>query len=281
MRDGAVQLANPPPSYFPGEEPLHNLFNATKIPTSSAVAMRAVFDMEYGDGEIAKILEAEARYNNIKYLMWQPMEYVFISKNPINKLADLKGLKMRATGIYDPMVQKKFGGIPVALFAPEFYEGLARGTVDTIPVYGEVIVPLKLHEVARYFSFGFGAINSEPVVINLDVWNSFSPDIKDAFANIDFLKQSTEKFIAIWEDFHEKDWKIVKDSGVTFVQVDPAEQQQIYDAWIEVTIQAYPAELAKVGKEAQALLVLDAWLKATTGQPLSYWDQKYGITRKK
>ena len=54
---------------------------------------------------------------------------ILASKKPVNKLEDMQGLRVRATGLSSKIV-KHLGGTPVAMSQPETYESLQKGVVD-------------------------------------------------------------------------------------------------------------------------------------------------------
>ena len=118
--------------------------------------MRGILDLQFGDNETSRILEEEARANNVKYIIWHPMEYHFLTKKPVRVLTDLDGMKMRSLGIYEPKVLEKYGAIAVAIMPAEWYESISRGTLDGLPAVQGMIVPYKLQEVAKYASYDCG-----------------------------------------------------------------------------------------------------------------------------
>jgi len=61
-----------------------------------------------------------------------------ISKKPIRTLADLKGLKMRVTGV-DAIWMTKLGVSQVALPLEELYSALAMGTIDALQYAGPAV----------------------------------------------------------------------------------------------------------------------------------------------
>ncbi|MBI2868387.1 MAG: TRAP transporter substrate-binding protein DctP [Chloroflexi bacterium] len=277
VRGGAVQISNPAPSFFPGDIPLNGLFNGTRVPSTTADAMRSILDVSYGDSEVSKIINSEWTANNVKLLIWHPMDYTFITKKVVTKLADLKGLKLRSVGIFEPKLLDQLGVLAVAVLPAEWYEALSRGTIDGLPAVDSMIVPYKLHEAAKNVSFMGGSILAQPLVINMDTWNKLTPQQKDAFANPDFIKQTTEQFIKMHYEMKERDWKTMKDQGVVFQTVDKTEQEKIYTLWKETTIKEFPKDLAAKGKEADSLKVLDAWLKAVTDKDLVTWKKELNI----
>lgn len=115
-----------------------------------------------------------------------PSEVVIVStKKPINGLADMQGLKIRAMGAVNSEMSM-LGATPVALDASEIYEALERDTVAAatgIPV--TLAVSYKLQEVADYFIFsGIGTYTTSSLYMNEKTWNSLPEDIQKAFRTV-------------------------------------------------------------------------------------------------
>lgn len=157
LTKGAIDLSDPSATFFAGELPLHTL-TAVHIPPSTTIAMDAATKLSFAGSAASKLLEEEAKKNNIKYLMWTPIDYELLTKNPIKSLADLKGLKIRSTGQFLPLQLQAFGAIPITMVTAEWYEGLSRGTIDGLPAVKAWAAGYKLYEVAKYVSFQWGSI---------------------------------------------------------------------------------------------------------------------------
>ena len=73
--------------------------------------------------------------------------YIF-SKDPIRKLDDFKGLKIRSHSGYDPLF-KAVGAVPVGMSISEIYSGLEHGVVRAAP-YPLYVYDMGLHSVTKY-----------------------------------------------------------------------------------------------------------------------------------
>jgi len=98
--------------------------------------------------------------------------YGFMTRSPIHGFADMKGMKIRATG-QPALVTKACGASSVNIPGAECYTALQRGTVDgtCFPAYVGIIY--KWFEVVKYLSFPCPwAVSTCHTVINMDAWNS-------------------------------------------------------------------------------------------------------------
>jgi TRAP-type mannitol/chloroaromatic compound transport system substrate-binding protein len=98
-------------------------------------------------------------------------------KRPINSLEDLKGLKIRMPGVGGE-VMRRIGASAVAIPGGEIYSALQSGAIDA----AEWVGPWNdlafgfYREAKYYYAPGFHEPGAQGAVgVNLDVWNSFSP----------------------------------------------------------------------------------------------------------
>jgi len=274
LRSGAVDICNPPPGYFPEELPLAGMMNVTRIPADIKTVSNAGYRVYWSEKEVSKVLEEEAKKQNIKYLFLHPSEQVFFTRVPVQRLSDFKGLKLRSTGLYEPKQVSKWGAIAVNVLPAEWYEALSRGTIDGIAVPIEMASDYKLHEVAKWVSFSSGCIVSRPFAINLDTWNKLPSEVRRLMEGMrgEFKKYDEDAYFK----YIEKVMQTYRAAGCKFVKVDPKEQEEVRDAWIEVTIDVWLPFAKKRGVDKEANLLLNRWLELTTGKGLESWKTALG-----
>ncbi len=129
------------------------------------------------------------------------------TKKPVNKLEDLKGMKIRAFGTVTKIVTA-LGGAPVSMPMGETYEALSRGVVEASIAPYEALQGWKWGEVvkftveapAMYYSSAFF------IAMNKDKWNALPPDIQ----------RIIEKVNEEWIDKHGKAWDEIGKAGKDF-----------------------------------------------------------------
>ncbi len=137
------------------------------------------WDAYFNRGLLEEIRKVYAEHN-IYWIPAFPNQIQQIGATfPIKSLADLKGKKIRATGVVGEYV-KLLGASPVSIPAPEIYMALKLGTVDAA-VFGLVALEdMKLKEVWKYFII---SPNCNTLVcsfmINMNSFNALPPDIKE------------------------------------------------------------------------------------------------------
>src|SRR5690606_16876775 len=130
-----------------------------------------------GGGRILR--EAYATLN-LHYVgpLFYPGVYI-ITKSPLNSLADLKGMKLRAPGGYGKFVAK-LGALPVTMAFGETYAALSTGVIDgccssTLVDYRDG----RFYESAKYICPQPVTVSQVcPTLVNLDAWNGLAEDLK-------------------------------------------------------------------------------------------------------
>ncbi|MBN2332230.1 MAG: TRAP transporter substrate-binding protein [Deltaproteobacteria bacterium] len=108
-----------------------------------------------------------------------------MKKKPVQNLDDLKGMKIRSTGLSAKIIQS-LGGLPVAMPQGDTYEALQKGTVDGTIGPIEVLKGWKQGEVVKYSTDipAIGYTTSMFVVMNLNKWQALPDDIKQIFDDV-------------------------------------------------------------------------------------------------
>jgi len=273
VRTGAVDLSNPPPGYFPDELPLAGVMNVVRIPRDWKTCLDGGYRIYWQEGKISKSLEEEGKKQNIKYLYQHPMDYFFLTKKPVHRLADLKGMKMRSTGLFEPKHLATWDVLSVNVLPAEWYEALSRGTIDGISICADMATDYKLQEVAKWGSFHGGAILARPLVINLNTWNKLPPEVRKVMED---LRQEVHR--VQWKAYPKKMEEvngILKASGVQMFGVDSKEQEEVWNAWIKVSIDAWLPLMQKKGLGTEANLLINRWLELSTGKGLEVWQKQF------
>ncbi len=115
-----------------------------------------------------------------------------LTKKPVTSTADLKGMKIRSSGGWTPLL-KNLGAIPVKIGFGEVYQALDRGTIDGTIDYIPYIKSYKHYEVAgNVTQVSMGQVLGYGTGINTKVWAKMS----DATRKI--ITQVSNKFIDVY-----------------------------------------------------------------------------------
>lgn len=177
---------------------------------------------------------------------------ILASKKAVRSLADMKGLKVRATGLSSKIVEA-LGGTPVAMSQPDTYEALAKGVVDATLCPIETLKGWKQGEVIECVvdSAATGYTTAMFVVMNKDKWAALPPEIQKVFTEV-----STE-----WVPKHGEAWDQADKAGREFVvglkrqfiQL-PAAEEQGWEASVKPILDDYVKQTKEKSLPGDALL---------------------------
>ncbi|MBA4419010.1 MAG: C4-dicarboxylate ABC transporter substrate-binding protein [Syntrophus sp. (in: bacteria)] len=144
------------------------------------------------------------------------------TKKPVNKLEDLKGMKIRATGLAAKIVGN-LGGAPVGATMPETYDALRTGVVDGSMAPYEALKGWKWGEVVKFTTENYGSsyTSSMFVIMNKAKWNSLPPDVQKIFDDVS--KEWTVKQGALWDEIDKEGLEFAKSKGVKAIHLSKEE----------------------------------------------------------
>ena len=101
-----------------------------------------------------------------------------LSKKPIRKLDDLKGMKIRTSGGGTSDILKNLGGVPVFLPTSEVYNALQRGMIDGVLMPRQDLFSFKAQEVGKYLTEIGAYMVPIPTCINRKAFDGLPNDLK-------------------------------------------------------------------------------------------------------
>lgn len=157
--------------------------------------------------------------------------YIFLKK-PVQKLSDLKGMKLRGAGtLYVPFM-RALDTTPVNIPIPEIYTSLERGVVDGFAHPALGFRGHGWHKIAKYIIDHPVWSPNATILINQKTWNGIPKDLQDIIV----------KTTAAWERkdhaglgaLREKEWKEIQSEGVTLLKLPPADAKRYEQLSIDV-----------------------------------------------
>ena len=193
--------------YYPNKFPLLTVMELPFLPPRDIMDNAKVYKAVINHPLIAK--EMAERWN-IKYLgpTFLPA-FEFMGNKKIASVADMKGVKMRIVGLNAKALQA-FGAVPTMVTAPEAYEALQRGTIDSFGFpYAYTFGAYKLHEVSKYVTEGMAMSGFLCFMgVSATAWNKLPDNLKAKLqdgqeiggaALIKAYKAEDEKWIPIFK----------------------------------------------------------------------------------
>lgn len=150
---------------------------------------------------------------------------ILASKKPVRTLADLKGLKVRATGLSAKIVES-LGGTPVAMSQPETYEALQKGVVEATLCPIETLKGWKQGEVIEYItdSSSIGYTTAMFVTMNKEKWNQLPKDLQEIINAVN--REWVTKHGEAWDQADKEGRDFVAQLKKQTIPLSPAEQQK-------------------------------------------------------
>ncbi|MEJ2109336.1 MAG: TRAP transporter substrate-binding protein [Acidobacteriota bacterium] len=117
-----------------------------------------------------------------------------ISKRPVRKLEDWKGLLVGTGNAQGAALIKALGAAPVTIFWTDFSSGLSKGTVDGALNSMRSDIVYRLTDTAEYITLFYGQPTFLSFNINLVLWNRMPSDIQQIF--LDEAQQACDEMNA-------------------------------------------------------------------------------------
>jgi TRAP-type C4-dicarboxylate transport system substrate-binding protein len=133
---------------------------------------------------------------------------ILASKKPVESMADLRGMKVRATGLSSKIVEN-LGGVPIGMSQPETYEALQKGVVEATLCPIETLEGWKQGEVVDFVtdSKATGYTTSMFVAMNKASWEKLPAEIQAVFSEV------SAEFV----DKHGKAWDTADEEGRAYI----------------------------------------------------------------
>jgi TRAP-type transport system periplasmic protein len=185
-----------------------------KAITNATNAMKADMDTIRSSGVFEIMDDYYQKTHNLKLLALVAIGdagYHCYLREPLSDAGDWAGRKIRGVSTYVPVIEA-LGGAAVNTPMGEVYSGIERGVVDGACAPQSVYRGTKHYEVAKYRTEPtFGQLVSY-IAINLDSWNSLSPEEQEAVTKAAI--QTEKDTIKIGNESIEADLAAVAAEGV-------------------------------------------------------------------
>ncbi len=222
--------------YYPNKFPLLTVMELPFLTPARTLDHAKVYNAVIHHPLIVK--EMAERWG-IKYIgpVFLP-PYEFMGNKRITSVADMKGVKMRISGLNAKALQV-FGAVPTIVTAPEGYTALERGTIDSFGFpYSYTFGAYKLYEVSKYVTEGVAMSGFMCFQgVSIKAWDKLPDDLKaklpealklaDA-ALIEAYTKADEKWIPIFKQRLEVDQFPASERAKLLAGAD-----KIWEEWVK------------------------------------------------
>jgi len=199
--------------------------------------------------------------------------YGVFTKEPVNKVSDIKGLKILAAGP-NALYIKAVGGVNVLSNLTQQYNDLKTGVADGTVIWPEATITFKLVEVAPYyFETDFGTGVNKSITVNKEVWASLPDEVKKVLKEV--AVDYREKMAQAALDLADVSIKKFKAAGGKVRSLTEAEKKHWADTMPNIAM-----DLAKDVEKRDgypATKILSAYmnaLRAAGEKPIRNWDRE-------
>ncbi len=144
------------------------------------------------------------------------------TKKPVTKMEDLKGMKIRATGLAAKVVTA-LGGAPVGTTMGETYDALRTGVAEGAMAPIEALQGWKWGEVVASTTQNFGSAYTASmfVVMNKKKWDSLPPDVQKVVEQVS--QEWIEKQGKVWDEIDKEGLEFSKKRGNKIITLSKEE----------------------------------------------------------
>lgn len=188
------------------------------------------------DGPVGNTLAASAESAGFKMLYYWDNGFRNLSNNvrPINSVEDLKGLKIRVPE-NDVFIStwEAMGAIPTPMAWSEVFSSLQLGTINGQENPNGHMKSYNLTEVQKYFTITNHVYTAEPLLMNLDKFQSLSESQQQAILKA--AQEAGDFERELRQQINDGTIQFIKDAGVEVTTPDlhpfKSAVQSVYDTY--------------------------------------------------
>lgn len=186
---------------------------------------------------------------------------MFNMRTPVNKLEDLKGVKVRCNGLAAKIVAA-LGAAPVSIPIPDTFDALTKGVVQGVALDIGGLHGYKLGDYVKYQVENFGSAYTTAfyTVMNKDKWNALPPDLQKIIETVN--EEWIDKVCITWDKWDQDGREAMTKSGNTFIRLTKEEDARWAEKMKPIIDEYVQAAKAKNLPGEEALKFCLDYLKA-------------------
>ena len=222
--------------YYPNKFPLLTVMELPFLAPPNTKA-RAILDRKVLNHPLV-VKEMATRWG-IKPFVSVPLPpYEFMGRQRIASTADMKGVKMRISGLNAKALQN-FGAVPTMVTAPEAYTALERGTIDSIGFpYSYTFGAYRIYEVAKYVTDGMAMSGFMCFQgVNVKVWEKLPKNVQE---KLEAARDASDVALLSAYEIADKKWIPTFKQRLEVTKFPPEERKKlasgsnaIWEEWVK------------------------------------------------
>jgi TRAP-type C4-dicarboxylate transport system substrate-binding protein len=239
---GAIQGVVGAPEFLTGVDSRYQVLGSPGLFKDLAHTNRVLQDPAFNKAFLG--LGADKGLKGIGLLIGGPT--VFVTRNRVQTLSDLRGLKIRVlAGRLQSAQVRSLGAVPVPMPLAEVYPALQQGLLDGVMSNTNVMLGLHLYDAAKYLLETNHALIAAIAVISKTWFDRLPPDLQQIVV-ADGQKASAEVYQYSADDIN-RSRKLWIQHGGEVKTLSPAEQDKMMHDLVAVGAAQFagnPAEKA-------------------------------------
>ena len=191
-----------------------------------------------------------------------------ISKKPVEKLEDMKGLTIRAPGVPGEII-KALGGTAAPTPMMETYDAIAKGVIDGVWAPWETLKTFRFAEVSKYVTvcWQIGASFPFYLVMNQNSYNKLPRDLQSVVDGLSGEYQ--EQYALMWNEIELVGKAFGATKGMEYIEMSDQEAAR-WEKAVAPVMAGYAKRMTGEGyKEAE----VQEWI-AFMKDRIKYWTAK-------
>jgi TRAP-type C4-dicarboxylate transport system substrate-binding protein len=219
VKTGAADIAWLFSSLYPGQFPITEavmlpLIGARTPPQAASALWDIYEENEALRNELNRDFRMLLMYSN-------PINRIATRAKPVNTVADLNGLKLRApAGTATDMVAA-WGGVPILMGPGDIYTALERGVLDGLVLEYSGIKSFKLYEVSKYYTAIDFFTGPFLILMNNKTWDSLPADLQEIVMK-ESGRAASIRFAKTFQGDADSGLEIIKANGGTVITPNDA-----------------------------------------------------------
>jgi len=247
---GAFQMGYTAAPFHPGKTPAWLVLEQPGLPYES---LEHILKVTLATYEHPAMIEEMARWDAYHLLPSILPLYELIGRGePVKKLSDLKGMRVRALGGTGQAL-KKIGVVPTSVVTTEIYGGFDRGLLDGAAVAYAFLAAYKLQDVTNWYTTNMRiATAAAGIPVSRPAFDALPPQYQKLLR--DTVVPAAMEQIEVTDREDARSLEIMKEKGMKAATFSRAEIEEfrsiagrpVWDEWV--------AEWTPQGVAARALL---------------------------
>jgi TRAP-type C4-dicarboxylate transport system substrate-binding protein len=239
VRDGVVDIVWTLPGFTPGVMPKLEIFELPFLHRSTKATVLSLQDY------IEKHMKKEFEPYHV-LMVHAHAGSLFMTKDPINKVEDFEGMKLRSYSRTNAWILEALGSVPLQVALPELVPMLNKGTVSGSILPYEIAPAVRMHELTSYFTT---LAPPQPrlstaiftFLMNKKKYESLPPDLKKVIDD-NSGRNLAPRVIEIWDRIEVEGEKVMHSKSKNkFVQLSAEETakfkkkvQPVFDRFVKL-----------------------------------------------